>query len=65
MVTIRENVKVTIPAMDIEQKHAEVIKAAPARYSVWWSNAHIPSHKNSPSNEPDITVPNEMIIVEP
>lgn len=64
MTTIKQNVEVTIPAMDIEEREAQVVKMAPKRFSIWWNDVYIPDYTSTPSSEPDMTVPNEMIIVD-
>lgn len=64
MTSVKENVQVTIPAMDIEEREAQVVKMASIRFSIWWNNTHIPEYTNTPNSDPDMTVPNEMIIVE-
>jgi hypothetical protein len=57
----KKRVTVTVPELDIEQKDAFLVKEAPARFSVWWEPATGSMTKHT---DPDISVPNEMIIVE-
>jgi len=57
-----ENVKVTIPELDIERKRADVVEKAPKRFSVWW-DARLHDARSTPYADPDVNVPNEMIIL--
>jgi len=60
------DVDVTIPALDIKQRNADVVSKAPKRFKVWWSDEgmHCFDGRYQTYKEPDIDVPNEKIIIE-
>jgi hypothetical protein len=58
---------VTIPALDIKQKEAFAVRKAPKRFSVWWDSeqdGRLCNHDTITRHDPDMNVPNEMIILE-
>ena len=61
MVTYYQNAKVTVPALDIKRNKADVVAAHSKRFSVWWN---LESYPNYQYEDPDLTVPNSMIILE-
>jgi len=61
MVDYFNDVKVTIPEMDISNKKAATVKEAPARFRIWWDDKD--GRGGEPYTQEDISVPNEMVIV--
>jgi hypothetical protein len=58
---------VTIPALDIKQREAFAVRKAPKRFSVWWDSEQYGcfcDYDTITQHEPDVNVPNEMIILE-
>jgi len=61
MATYYQNAKVTVPALDIKRNKADVVAGHPKRFHVWWN---LSDNTNHEFKDPDMTVPNQMIILE-
>jgi len=65
MSKIKYGVKITVPALDIKRKEVDVVKCASKRFSVWCDSRVTETHAlSTPHKNPDMTVPNDKIIVE-